>query len=864
MSLKDKLFKKKAPLDGEAGDAGANTETAESKIDAKAAAREEAQRAKKITNMKKKFDETVWQSNVDIMKRDIPQFVIVEDDPDLEGAKTAKYVLLGFDTKIVDDFSNKSDDDVGSMMTAIKASMDCVIEEALLANELILMIPTERTMRSLYEFEETFDMKLNVVYVTETHNVSIETVSPDSTEPLTLTLADIRSMIANNVHIADKIAALRGDAAASRIVDKDDITAPDDYYNDRGDDDEVVPDEDEIPDGDAVPEEEIPDDDAVPEEEIPGDEAVPEGEAPPEPAQEPAAAKSGSGEKVKNIAAEAVANAERIANLMDETAGEIGGEAQGAPAQSPQPDNPGDDGAAARAEIAARAAKLSDAVQKASDAALSDTAVKNAQANINPQARVFDMAAMDQYITRRYYSDDLGLEISSEPFDSMFLQNNPYTPFTEIENDTWLEGYVNNLRRDANTRMAKLHQENIMLMRERYMLIIMKHCESVVRSVSTDDPKTRFGYALSTIEEAHRKKVESIGETSENYKRECEDDYQRRMDAYVKNAASTAKIQFERDNKPDHDRALKEIETDLRNNIESEYIQAVENLKDARRVEAKRQLDKGITEALKLCADEYTKMLAMERKEYNRLQNVITEFQNDNMASDQARILTLAEGQRRENEVTKVRREYDAKYALANKEFESKLLSAKADIERINIEHENHVAEIREQHERMMQSLRDAQAEQIGHKDTEIKTLNDQLALANRQIEALTVKYADLDEKTGKKYATQIDMLRSEREAWTEHALQAESLHKYTDKIKLTTMIIGVIAALALGIIIGCAIVANSVNKSNKEPVINYYGAGDTVSDTSGDDSNTLGMANYADTGADGDTAGSPGEEVAR
>ena len=813
-------FKKKDKNAPETAEETKN-DAAASKSDAKADAAAERQRLKKIKDMKKKFDETVWQSNLDTMRSNIPQFVLTEKDPDT-GEDTIKYVLLGFDTTIVDDFANKSDDDVGSIMTAIKASMDCIIEEPLLERELILMIPTQRTLNALHEFEETFDLKFCITYVDENHGIEIETKTPDGGERVVATLPEIEEMLSSNTYIGDKIASLKANSGSDGY-DPDDISAP--ISESGGSDDEDIPNDEDIPDDDDIPnDEDIPDDDD--DESIPNDEDIPDDDDDSGDKPEPQAKNA---DDVKKAAEKATDEARKIASQVSRQKGEVEDEDNGGndgspePVQETRPDNSGDDRSASAA-ASEKIEKLKGAVQKASDEALNDTVIKNATANINPQARTFDMAAMDQYITRKYYSDDLKLEITSEPFDAMFLQSNPYIPFVEVDDDSWLSGYVNNIRRDANARLAKLHHENLMLMRERYMLIIAKHCESITRSVSTDDPKSRFGYALKTITQIRNDNLDHLSEQSESYKRECEDAYQARMNAAMQNAANTAKAQFENVHKANHERELKEIETELRNNIESEYVLAVENLKDERRNEAKRQLDAGISEALKLCADEYTKMLAMERKEYVRLQDVIAKFQNDNMAADQARIMTLAEEQRRENEIVKARREYDSKYDVATREFEAKLAAVRADIERGNIEHSNHVQEIREQHEKMMQGLRDAQAEQLSHKDKEIETLTSQLDTANKQIESLTVKYAELDEKTGKKYANQIDMLRSEREAWTERAEQVEHLHKYTDRIKFTTMIIGVIAALALGIIIGCGIVANSVNnKSSEPPVINYY-----------------------------------------
>ena len=769
---------------------------------------DEKQRQKKIKKMKTKFDETVWNNALDTMKSDIPKFVITEPDPENEDAEIVKYVLLGFDTKIVDDFSNKSDDDIGSIMTAIKSSMDCVIENGLFDNELILMIPTAKTLNALKEFEDTFDLKFHITYVTEDHGITLETKSETDDSFVFITLPEINDMLENNVFIKDKIKELQ--AGGGMAVDVDDIEAPTSATIDESQPATIEEDPD-----DAISEEEYEEDfgNADREEEMPEEE------------EDDEISTSDVNEAVASAVKDATGVAKQVGARKEELEEHNASQKAEQPAETASEEPKAEKSEAANATLS-KLARLKSAVQKASDAALEDKDVKTAAANINPQARMqtFDMHAMDQYITRKYYSDDLGLEVSSEPFDAMFMQSNSYVSFKEVEGDDWLSGYVNNLRRDANTRLAKLHHENLLIMRERFMLIITKHCEEIVKSVSTDDPKSRFGYALKAITDIKNSNIAKLPETSEAYKREKEEDYNARMQTDMTNAANIAKANFINRYGKEHEAALRNIENDLRNNIESEYIMAVENLKNERRNEAKRQLDAGISEALKICADEYTKMLAMERKEYARLQAVITDFQNENMAADEARIHTLSEEHRRSNEVVKVREEYDSKYALANKEFEAKLAAIQSEIEKTNVEHENYVEELRDQHERMMQDLRNAHNDQLGHKEREILLLNEQLNAANEQIQTLTTKYSEQDEKISRKYATQIDMLKSEREAWSERAEQVENLHKYTDKLKLTGMVVGVIAALGIGVIIGCAVSASGNNNATttEAPIVHY------------------------------------------
>ena len=849
--------KKKDDADGaqeeEVRGGAAGPSKSEAKIDAAA----EKQRLKKIKAMKKKFDETVWSNAVDTMKSEIPAFTLTEPDPDLPGSEITRYVLLGFDTKIVDDFSNKSDDDVGSIMTAIKSGMDCVIEDPLFDNELILMIPTARTLAALAEFEDTFDLRFFVIYATEDHVISMETKTPDKEDDFVfVSLKDIRNMLENNIFVKDMIRRLQsasssGDFGISGEPSSgendgsggDDIMSEDDYESGYGpmDEEDGPPDE-----GDGPPDDE---------DYGPPDEG---GDA------------GGSGSRaddIKQAAAAAVSEAEGAGSKLSDQKDDVESAVQPQPAaqqpaQQPAQQNPGS--GARPSSVRDRMNRLRGAVQTASDTARQDPEIAKTSEAIRPQPaqpQRFDEAALDQYIDRKYYSDDLGLEISSQPFDAMFVQGDRFEEFAVEPTSDWLGGYVNNVRMDANTRLRKLHQENMMLMRKQYLMIIAKLCEGIVKSVATDDPKSRFGYIYKGIHEDREARISKLPEQAEAYKRECEEAYQSRMRADMENAANTARASFINRYGKEHERELREIETDLKNNIESEFVAALDHLNTERRKEAKRQFDIGVTDALKACNDEYIKIIAQEKKEYARLQDVITKFINENMASDEARIHVLSEDQRRTNEVAQVRAEYDARISLANSDFEARLAAVRSEIDQKDVEHEKEVARVQDQYEHAMQQLRKSHSETLQHKDSEIGLLTDQLSKANANFDDLTQKYARLEQDVEKKYMAQIDMLRSERDAWNERADHVERLHKYTDKIKLTGVAVACVAAIGIGIITGCVIMSfrqqNAAAQNTtvaapvqQDPVLHYYIDGKEV--TPDEAAGTAGAGDAADDAGEG------------
>ena len=74
-------------------------------------------------------------------------------------------------------------------------------------------------------------------------------------------------------------------------------------------------------------------------------------------------------------------------------------------------------------------------------------------------------------------------------------------------------------------------------------------------------------------------------------------------------------------------------------------------------------------------------------------------------------------------------------------------------------------------------------------------------------------------------------MLKSEREAWSDKAAQSEHLNKYFDKIKIAGMILIGVAALGIGIILGCAFMAKKNQEANI-PVVHYITEESTTSET--------------------------------
>ena len=156
--------------------------------------------------------------------------------------------------------------------------------------------------------------------------------------------------------------------------------------------------------------------------------------------------------------------------------------------------------------------------------------------------------------------------------------------------------------------------------------------------------------------------------------------------------------------------------------------------------------------------------------------------------------------------------------------------------------HENYVNELKDQQAHAIREMQNSHAETVAHKEAEIQMLKSQLGQADKRMDEMARKFVDLDAETEKKYRTQLDMVQSERDAWDERAHHLERLHGYTDKIKLTSVVVGFAASIAIGVIIGCVIMSGAAQRAvdkqledmakqqaDRQPEIHYFIDGEEV-----------------------------------
>lgn len=430
---------------------------------------------------------------------------------------------------------------------------------------------------------------------------------------------------------------------------------------------------------------------------------------------------------------------------------------------------------------------------------------------------------VQDFVVRKFYSDDLGLEVSTQPFDAQFLHGNAYLPFNENRGAGWLNEYLSNIAKDANTRMERMHNENLFRMRERYMRLIQNHCANIARSLDISDDSTQYGKMRFAIEQNKTDNLNMIEESIAEKKDQLETSWNRKLRQIGDEAAAEAMRQYEERYGRTHDNDIFNLESREKDEIERDYQNSLKRMNEDRRAEASKLLDLAVSETLKEMSTLYLRVLRDEKKEYIRLQNEMTRFIDDNRKDEKARIDALAEENRQVKKANEVRRDYTAKIKAMSAEFDMKKTILQADIDRMQREHD---AELRN-----FQSEWDTRLAEEKNKNAELQA----------QIDDLLSKYADLDEKKSREYESRIKQLEDQNADDLVREGHIIESHKRANTISVFLVVAILIASLGIGFMVGSILNVRKTSQIEQKQIYQQYTPtqSTSVESTTGDNNTT-------------------------
>lgn len=388
-------------------------------------------------------------------------------------------------------------------------------------------------------------------------------------------------------------------------------------------------------------------------------------------------------------------------------------------------------------------------------------------------------------LMRKFYSDDLGLEVTTDPFDAQFMVNNTFVPFDENRPEGWINNHLNEMAREANDEMARLHQNNLFLMRERYFRLISMQCDRIVKDLDVNNPETQYGQMKAQLQEDHAENVNAIDSLVAQQKDELEVAWKQKLQEVGIDAAREAQRKYRERYGSMHEQKIYELRQVIQANVEAEYQYQIHDLNERRRAEASQLLDLGITEVLDEVADMYVSAVEDERIRYKELQENMRVFRDDHLQDDIARSQALAEDLRQNNRADQVLAEQTAKIRSLTDEYNQKKRELNEEISKLRADNQARIDEMRVDNQRELNRERESKE----HLQT--------------QYDELLKSYETLDEKKNKEFELRMSEMKDEIGAWEEKFDHVVEVHKRNNIISVFLVIAAIIAALSIGFIGG-------------------------------------------------------------
>ena len=396
-----------------------------------------------------------------------------------------------------------------------------------------------------------------------------------------------------------------------------------------------------------------------------------------------------------------------------------------------------------------------------------------------------DGSAFEQAISRRLYSGELNLEITTEPFDSKFMHQNDVVLFDESRPEGWLNEQLNQMAKAANLELRRMHQENLLRCRSLYFDMISRYCDEITRKLDYQDENNPFGQMYVAILDEAQESERNLGALIDERKRIIQEEFEQGVKNAADSAAATAAQEYRERHSRQHSDRMYNIEFECREKLKDDKQDAIRQMNDMRRAEAATQLDVGVTTALKEVSDIYLKHLEEERAFYEKTQKEMAAFLDENRAHEIARISTLNEELAQTDRANAVMAEYAAKMQTLRDQFATQETLLKAEADRLEKHHRDQIQELKMSHKSELQALQDKLATSAGEADK----LRDQLV--------------HMDEIKDKQYEARMQELAGEREAFSRKYEHLADMQKKTGAIIIIAAVIGIIAALAVGFAAG-------------------------------------------------------------
>ena len=263
----------------------------------------------------------------------------------------------------------------------------------------------------------------------------------------------------------------------------------------------------------------------------------------------------------------------------------------------------------------------------------------------------------------RYFSDDLGIEVSFDRFDAQFAQIASHCvgfAETSVPGQGFIPEYLDGMRRNANADLRRLHRDNMRQLRLHFGDRLAESLVGISRSLDLAG-ESEFSKAKQAIDEhLEEQKAASTGEI-EARRHQLQALFDAAADQAGLAAEQTAKAEYRARYGAEHQRKLSQVALDVLSDIEAEHADELTELYDRRRDEAALLVERVISDLIAETSELYrTEMQPAENELFERHRQAMAEWLEQNRAADVAYVQATREKLERDNSVARAQAEAKA------------------------------------------------------------------------------------------------------------------------------------------------------------------------------------------------------------
>lgn len=360
-------------------------------------------------------------------------------------------------------------------------------------------------------------------------------------------------------------------------------------------------------------------------------------------------------------------------------------------------------------------------------------------------------------ITRKFYSNDLDLQISTAPIDDLLNADNKFVPFDVKRGKGYLNEYLSQMANEANQQLKTEHETHKSIVRNMYYDLITKSAEDLTAKLDEDDDKNEIGKRKAAIVDSKNKQEDDskFNAAVAAEKKKLEDEFNARVKKEGERAAQQAEASYKERFSGELDAKLSNVEANKHSDIERWYNEAMKELHTDQKAKAAALWDNLESIAIGKALNRYKALRKQEAKHESNWRKKMRDFANNHRKEAIAHDDLLKRELDADKRAKEMKERYERQINKLEAENQDRLEQSQKRLDDLQKQHELDLANVKTQieaetsakHAREIADLKLANDKQVSQLQFDLQDKNNQANDYKLKAESEKIKNKNLQTK---------------------------------------------------------------------------------------------------------------------